>query len=1138
MEQIYKLNYETFVEEIPQHQQNQGRRLIDKFDKENTYIIAKDEGVIVGMIAVRANRPFSLDYKIDDLDHYLPKNANPCEVRLLSVKRDYRKSWVFYQLVNLLVSYCLEKQYNMALISGTDRQIRLYKRIGFEPFGPMVGREKAMFQPMYLTKKKFETTSKAFSKMMKQKKREPKKMNFLPGPVAVHKEVEQVFRKTAISHRSSEVINEMKTVRTKLCELVNAKKAQIAVGTGTLANDLVAAQIKKLPGKGLILANGEFGYRLIDHAERFGLEHYTLEKRWNEGISAEEIKSFLETHQDVNWLWTVHCETSTGYLYDLNKLLEVVKKHHIKLCVDACSSVGVVPVDFQDVYLASTVSGKGLGSYPGLAIVFHQETIAPNKEIPRYLDLGIYAMTDSIPYTHSSNLISALHEAVKKVNVESRHILANEVRKMLTNAGFTVLGNEDYLPGIMTIPLPYSISSKNVGDQLKENGIIISYESDYLLQRNWIQFALMGNLTLKEFETSLAILQDIMNKKLSRFQTMFQNKRWKHIEGIKLVLMIASILWLKTVIVCLLGFNLSLQSWFDIGVILISSLGSLLFVMGFSFYFSEKVNRLLLFGLLFIGTFILYGDLLYYRFYIDFVSAPILFQFDNVGGLSASTVELMNPWDLCLFIDLFLVGWFLFKTRATCFKVGKQTKKLYAAASLTFTIITIGLGIGKSVHLFSESYDREQMVKSLGLLNYHVYDIALGMKVSLERFVVTEADAVAPQEYFQHKNLQSTDLFGIAEGKNVVVISMESTQDFVIHQKVNGEEITPFLNDLIKDSFYFSQVYDQTAQGKTSDAEFMIDTGLYPLASGSVFVRRPENVYYSLPHLLKEKQDYYAAAFHGNVSTFWNRDTMYKTLGYDKFFSKKDYIVTEENSINYGIKDIPYFNQSIQYLETIPEPYYAKFLTLTNHFPFLLEEEDMFIEPAATKEGVVNRYVTTVRYLDKSIEMFFKQLKEKGMYEDTMFVLVGDHYGISEKYEEGLSELLGEEINVANRMKHRQVPLIIHIPGHEGKIIDTQGGEIDIRPTLLHLLGIKKENNYSFGHDLFTRDPDYPVVFRDGSFISKNYIYKDSICYRKESGQAAGTHHCEPYLDVVRQELTLSDKIIFGDLLRFMKPQQ
>jgi aspartate aminotransferase-like enzyme len=516
MEQIYKLNYETFVEEIPQHERNHSHRLIDKFDRENIYFIAKYEDEVIGMITVRANRPFSLDQKFDNLDEYLPKGANPCEVRLLSVKKRFRKSRVFYQLVNLLVSYCLEKDYNMALISGTDRQIKLYKKIGFESFGPMVGTKEAMFQPMYLTLEKFETSSKAFRKMMMVRKKQSKRLNFLPGPVAIKREVEQAFCNPPISHRSSDFMEDIKIVRKKLCQLVNAENAQIVVGTGTLANDLVAAQIKKLSGKGLILANGEFGYRLMDHAERMNLPHYKLEKPWNEKITIEEIECFLEVHHDVNWLWTVHCETSTGYLYDLDYLKKLTNKHHIKLCIDACSSIGIVPVDLKDTYLASTVSGKGLGSYPGLAVVFHQEPIESSKEIPRYLDLGLYAEMDGIPYTHSSNLVSALYESVKTVNFENKSILINAAKRMLTDANISVLGDKDYSPGIITIPLPHFVSSKAIGDELKGKGIIISYESDYLLKRNWIQFAFMGDLALTDLENAFTVLQKSINQKIKK----------------------------------------------------------------------------------------------------------------------------------------------------------------------------------------------------------------------------------------------------------------------------------------------------------------------------------------------------------------------------------------------------------------------------------------------------------------------------------------------------------------------------------------------------------------------------------------------------------------------------------------------
>ncbi|MCA1058971.1 LTA synthase family protein [Rossellomorea aquimaris] len=369
----------------------------------------------------------------------------------------------------------------------------------------------------------------------------------------------------------------------------------------------------------------------------------------------------------------------------------------------------------------------------------------------------------------------------------------------------------------------------------------------------------------------------------------------------------------------------------------------------------------------------------------------------------------------------------------------------------------------------------------------------------------------------------------------MILVSMESTQNFAINQKINGEEITPFLNELIKDSFYFTNIYDQTAQGKTSDAEFMIDTGLYPLSSGSAFVRKPDNTYRSLPHLLKAQEDYYAAVFHGNDRTFWNRESMYESLGYDRYFSKRDYTVTEENSVNYGIKDIPFFDQTFTYLEEIPQPFYTRLITLTNHFPFLLEEHDQFIEEASTSEDVVNRYVTTVRYEDEAIKALFEKLKSNGMYQNTVVVLYGDHYGISEKYEQGVFELLGQEDTPVNHAKLQQVPLIIHVPGEKAKTIETIGGEIDIRATILHLLGIESKDTLSFGHSLFTRDGNHPVIFRDGDFITEKYIFQDNACYSNIGEKPVSDSRCEPYKEKVREELRRSDDIVYGDLLRFLE---
>ncbi len=489
--QIHHLNYQTFVEEIPQHEQNATKQLVDKFHQENTYIIAKKQDRVIGMIALRDKRPFSLDSKVEDLNQYLPDFKRACEVRLLSVREAYRSTKLFYELCDAVVTYCKKHTYDILLISGTVRQLTLYKKIGFTPFASLVGTEEALYQPMYLVIDQFKTTSKPIKRLIDRiHKEEP--VRLLPGPVQVHPNVKKAFGNPAISHRSSDFMQKLTNLKKSLCSLTNANYTQIMVGTGTLANDVVAAQIKQIPGEGLILKNGEFGSRLIEHANRSQLTFQTIEKDWNKEISIQEIKRLLSVNPSIKWLWTVHCETSTGFTFNIEDLLEVCNHYGVKLCLDACSSVGVVDVDFSEVYLASTVSGKGLGSYPGLAIVFHQNKVQESNSIPRYLDLKVYQDNSSAPFTHSSNLVDACYEAVKVLNPNDTKDLGERVRSRLIERGFNVLGGEQYSPGIITIVVPKGKSSRKLGDQCKLENIFISYESNYLLERNWIQISLMG----------------------------------------------------------------------------------------------------------------------------------------------------------------------------------------------------------------------------------------------------------------------------------------------------------------------------------------------------------------------------------------------------------------------------------------------------------------------------------------------------------------------------------------------------------------------------------------------------------------------------------------------------------------------
>ncbi len=505
-EQIFRLGYDTFVEEIPQHAPNSHRRHVDRFHDQNTYVIAHQDGQVVGMIALRGDRPFSLDEKLGSVDRYLPPGRRICELRLLAVRPDYRRGVVFKKLVDTVVREGRSRGFDLAIISGTLRQAKLYRNLGFTPFGPRVGTDDAPFQPMYITFEEFLDTAPALAG-------EP--ASFLPGPVPLADNVRAAFERVPAYHRDVRFREEFSRTRARLSALVGAPNVQILLGSGTLANDAVAGQISLLDAPGIVASNGEFGERLIDQARRMRLVHVPVQFGWGEPLDMDRIGRAAESAR-AGWLWAVACETSTGMLNDVGALKALSRARGLALCLDCVSAIGAVPLDLSNVFLASGASGKALASFPGLSFVFHAEPVAPQpSRLPRYLDLGYYREKCGIPFTHSSNLIAALDAALERFDTTApfEEIAGHSVwlRARLGEIGLpTLVPDRQATPAVVTIPFDAIGSASEVGDALQRRGLLVAYQSEYLVRRNWLQIGLMGRVLTEQLDRLVHVLARVV----------------------------------------------------------------------------------------------------------------------------------------------------------------------------------------------------------------------------------------------------------------------------------------------------------------------------------------------------------------------------------------------------------------------------------------------------------------------------------------------------------------------------------------------------------------------------------------------------------------------------------------------------
>ena len=609
--------------------------------------------------------------------------------------------------------------------------------------------------------------------------------------------------------------------------------------------------------------------------------------------------------------------------------------------------------------------------------------------------------------------------------------------------------------------------------------------------------------------------------------------------------------WLKTYVIYLIKFNLGAEGAMQNFLLFLNPLPAGLLLLGISLFFKGRKSYWILIATDLVLSLWLFANILYYREFSNFLSLSIIKTSGSTAdNLGKSIVGITRATDFLTFIDIAFV---------IILMVSKIVKYDLRPLKLKFNLLLEGIAvllIGINLMmaqkdrpgLLTRTFDNSYIVKYLGMNEYAVYDAFKTAQTSEQMAKANVSDLQAVKKYLKLNYVKPNSAYtGVAKGKNVMVIHLESFQQFLIGYKWKGKEVTPNLNKLYhaKNTLSFSNFYNQVGQGKTSDAEMMLENSLFGLQSGSAMSSYgTSNTFESAPAILSQQGGYTTAVMHGGAGSFWNRNNAYKQFGYEYFMPLSYYQNKPKYYIGYGLKDKIFFSQSIKYIERLPQPFYLKLITVTNHYPYDLDKKNQSIAKTETGDETVDGYVQTAHYLDQAIGQLMRWLQKTGLAKNTLLVFYGDHYGISGNHHKASAELLNQdEFTNFDNLKFQRVPLMFHMKGLKGGIKKTYGGEIDVLPTLLNLLGIKNQKTIQFGHDLLSKKAPQIVAQRNGDFITPLYAKVGSTYYDTKTGAEIIKPDKKLKTELVAisnkvtTQLSLSDRVIAGNLLRFYHPK-
>jgi len=488
------------------------------------------------------------------------------------------------------------------------------------------------------------------------------------------------------------------------------------------------------------------------------------------------------------------------------------------------------------------------------------------------------------------------------------------------------------------------------------------------------------------------------------------------------------------------------------------------------------------------------ANVMYYSHFGSILGLQAISQAVMLKDIGSSIFELFSRVYLLFFLDIFL--FLIISIFPKRFKKITRTKypinRKPVLAACLFTLFF-------SFFCLRNYPAKDNMIalaQDTGIFNAQFYEIYSSFHKSKDVALPTNKfNQASINELKQIAPVSWPKYYGAASGKNIILVQLESTENFVIGVSLNDQEVTPNLNRLLQDSMYFPRFYSQIGQGNTSDAEFLSNTSFYPLSKGSITDTFENIEFPSLPRLLKTK-GYISVTFHPNDVTFWNRDNLYPCLGFDRYYDKKFY-QNEDQLGPWGSSDEMLFKKAIPILldyKNKNQKFYASFITLTNHHPYNLPDKKKRLKlPSSLSGTLLGNYLTSVNYEDYALGLFFEDLKANKLWDDSVLIIYGDHFGISQNdenlYKKKIQELLGREHNIIDRLN---IPLFLRVPGLKPQIIKNIGGQVDILPTLANLLGLPLKQRLVFGQDILNNDHNllgFRYFYPEGTFISSQLFH-------------------------------------------------